>query len=221
MKKDEKSGASNRTAFCEEELSGQCIADHTYDLNTSKPALLLHSCCGPCSTAVVCDLIHSYSITVYFYNPNITDHEEYQKRMESQKRFIEEYNDSLRKVDNVGFIEGPYEPQSFYDEVKGFEGEPECGERCRKCFYMRLDKTAGAAKLGGFDCFATTLSVSPYKNHGVLSEIIQDLCLRYKIGAVDKDYGQNSGYQRSVELSRKYFLYRQNYCGCGFSKGEK
>ena len=221
MVKEEKRVISNQTELCTDELSRQCVTEHTYNLKTDKPALLLHSCCGPCSTSVIYDLIHTYSITVYFYNPNITDSDEYQKRLKSQKSFIDEYNDSPQKADTIEFMEGPYDPESYYDEIKGLENEPEGGERCRKCFFMRLDKTAGTAKIGGFSFFATTLSVSPHKNYCVLSEIIQNLCLRYKIGAVDKDYRQNCGYKRSLELSQKYFLYRQNYCGCEFSKGEK
>jgi predicted adenine nucleotide alpha hydrolase (AANH) superfamily ATPase len=167
---------------------------------------------------VVFDLINEYKITIYFYNPNITDSVEYKKRLESQKKFIEEYNNAPDRIDTITFIEGEYEPQRFRDETKGLEEEPEGGERCRKCFAMRLDKAAETAKLGGFECFAATLSVSPHKNYNVIRKIGHDLCTRYGIGFIDKDYKKNGGYRRSVELSKKYSLYRQDYCGCEFSE---
>jgi len=182
-----------------------------------KPALLLHSCCGPCSTSVVSDLIHSYKITIFFYNPNITDKIEYNKRLESQKKFIEDYNNRVDCVDIIEFIEGDYEPKQFAKVILGLENEPEGGQRCKKCFFMRLEKTAATVVLAGFECFATTLSVSPHKNYNVLSETGHDLSARYGIGFIDKDYKKNGGYQRSIELSREYGLYRQGYCGCEFS----
>jgi len=215
MAKSEKTKMA-ATAVREERNLNQDAVQMWTEPKLDKPALLLHSCCGPCSTSVVFDLIHEYKITIYFYNPNITGRDEYQKRVESQKKFIDEYNDNVNRVDTITFIEGEYEPAFFLREAKGFEAEPEGGERCRKCFVMRLDKTAGTAKLAGFECFATTLSVSPHKNHQMLSKIGHDLCTRYGIGFVDKDYKKNGGYQRSIELSKKYALYRQNYCGCGF-----
>jgi len=217
MTKGEKTKTSGTAAGEERNLNQECVSELIYELNLDKPALLLHSCCGPCSTSVVFDLIHSYKITIYFYNPNVTDDAEYQKRVESQKKFINEYNDSVNRIDTITFIEGEYEPQHFLNEIKGLEEEPEGGERCRKCFIMRLDKAAGTAKLGGFECFATTLSVSPHKNYNALSEIGHDLCTRYGVGFIDKDYKKNGGYQRSIELAKKYSLYRQSYCGCEFS----
>ena len=200
---------------------GYAASEFIYDEAVSKPTLLLHSCCGPCSAPVIENLIHSYAVTVYFFNPNITDPAEYNKRFESQKKLIDAYNSEAGRVDNVALIEGKYEPECFFNEVRGLEFEPEGGKRCRKCFMLRLEKTAEIASLGGFECFATTLSVSPHKNYNVISEIGRDLCARYGIGFIDMDFKKNGGYGRSVELSRKYSLYRQNYCGCEFSKGGK
>jgi len=221
MTKEENAKTLGVPACEESEIEQKYLSNDTFNTDLRKPSLLLHSCCGPCSTSVVFDLIHEYSITIYFYNPNITDLQEYKRRLESQKHFVDEYNIQPDKVDVIEFFEGQYEPQYFLTEVKGLENEPEGGRRCKKCFAIRLDKVAVAAKLGGFDCFATTLSVSPHKNHSVISEVGHDLCARYGIGFTDKDYKKNGGYQRSTELAKKYSLYRQNYCGCEFSKENK
>jgi len=212
---DEKAKGLMTTVCSEDNLTKEYTTESIYNTNKDKPVLLLHSCCGPCSTSVVFDLINSYKITIYFYNPNITDSIEYKKRLDSQKKFVDEYNDSTQKVDTISFIEGKYGPEHFLEEVKELKDEPEGGIRCRKCFVMRLDKSAETAMLDGFDCFATTLSVSPYKNYDVLSEIGHDLGVRYGVGFIDKDYKKNNGYQRSIELSKEFGLYRQNYCGCG------
>ena len=192
-----------------------------YDTDVKKPALLLHSCCGPCCTSVVEDLIHSYAVTVYFYNPNITDPSEYEKRIESQKKYIEQFNSRLNRPDTLAFIEGAYEPERFFDEVKGFEKEPEGGERCKICFRMRLEKTAETASIMGFDCFAATLSVSPHKSCETIGGLGRDISMRYSVGFIDRDFKKDGGYQRSIELSKQYSLYRQDYCGCEFSKGGK
>ena len=193
----------------------------TGDTSLARPSVLLHSCCGPCSTAVVEDLIHTYKITIYFYNPNITDREEYYKRLKAQREFIEKYNGNLNRPDTIGFMEGKYEPEHFFDEIKGLESEAEGGLRCRKCFLLRLEKTAGEARLSGFDCFATTLSVSPHKDYGAISEAGREVGIKYGVEFVDRDYKANGGYNRSVELSKKYSLYRQDHCGCEFSRGGK
>lgn len=187
----------------------------------AKPTLLLHSCCGPCSTAVVEALIPEYTITVFFYNPNITDQDEYEKRKQNQIKFIKAYNEKPNHFDKIGFMEGQYEVNRFIEEVKGLEGEPEGGLRCRKCFRLRLEKAAETARLMGFDCFATTLAVSPRKDYNLLSEIGRDLCTRYGVGFLDRDLKKRGGYQRSVELSKQYDLYRQKDCGCEYAKGTK
>ena len=217
MTKEEKIKASSQVACDENLLNEECVSEQIYDTDLRKPTLLLHSCCGPCSTSVVLDLVHSYSITIYFYNPNITDKDEYEKRLESQKRFVDKYNNQCDKVDVIELVVGNYEPQNFFNKIKGLENEAEGLGRCKECFMLRLDNTAITAKLGGFDCFATTLSVSPHKNYEVLSEIGHGLCAVYGVGFVDKNYKKNGGYLRSTELAKKYDLYRQNYCGCEFS----
>lgn len=191
-----------------------------YRTEITKPSLLLHSCCGPCSTSVIDDLIPSYEITVYFYNPNITDRAEYEKRLACQKKFIDDYNGKANRKGSVAFIEGAYEPRLFMDEIKGLESAPEGGARCKKCFRMRMEKAAETASMGGYDSFATTISVSPHKDYRTISEIGRDICARYGVGFIDRDFKKNGGYQRSVELSKAYSLYRQNYCGCQFSKAE-
>lgn len=192
-----------------------------FDYNTEiiKPTLLLHSCCGPCCASVIEGLAAVYAVTVFFYNPNITDAGEYEKRLESQKKFIDEYNNRPDRQDVIGFIEGDYEPECFFDEVKGLENEPEGGARCVKCFRMRLEKTAQNALLLGFDCFSTTLSVSPHKSYNAISEIGRDICVRYGAGFLDRDFKKGGAYERGVELAKKYALYRQDYCGCRFSRG--
>ena len=180
--------------------------------------LLLHSCCGPCSTAVIERLLESgeYAITVYYYNPNITDPAEYELRKSEQKRFLSEY--CAEKGIEIGFIEGTYEPQLFLDAARGMEDIPEGGDRCRMCFRMRLSSAARLAKEGGFGCFDTTLSVSPYKNYDNICEIGRELGSQLGIEFLAGNYKKKDGYRRSVELSKQYGLYRQHYCGCEFSK---
>lgn len=193
------------------------------ELRLAKPALLLHSCCGPCSTTVIERLNDKYAITVYFYNPNITDKEEYEKRKAAQIEFIEKYNRRNTAKDKIAFIEGPYEPKVFCNAVKGLEQEPEGGKRCSVCFRLRLEKTAEIASISGYDCFAATLTVSPHKNFDVINKIGMQLGMRYSLSYVGEDFKKHAGYQRSVELSKEYGLYRQRYCGCEFSNpdGEK
>ncbi|MBR3785104.1 MAG: epoxyqueuosine reductase QueH [Firmicutes bacterium] len=185
---------------------------------TCKPALLLHSCCGPCSTAVIERLVDDYDITVYFYNPCITDREEYEKRKENQIRFIEHYNLHLGGTAKVSFIEGDYDPENYFQAVAGHEQEPEGGSRCTICFDQRLTKTAEAAKLGGYPLFTTTLTVSPHKNYPLISAIGKRAAEEYGVEFLDLDFKKKAGFQRSIQLSREYELYRQNYCGCEFSK---
>ena len=183
-----------------------------------KPALLLHSCCGPCSTAVIERLIDDYDVTVYFYNPCITDQDEYERRKESQIRFIEHYNLHLGGAGKVHFIEGDYDPENYFRAVKGYEEEPEGGSRCTICFTQRLEKTAEAAKLGGYPLFTTTLTVSPHKNYPLISAIGKVAAETYDVEFLDLDFKKKAGFQRSIQMSKEYELYRQNYCGCEFSK---
>lgn len=183
-----------------------------------KPSLLLHSCCGPCSTSVVERLCADFHVTVFFYNPCITDEDEYRRRKEAQVSFIRQHNESLPPKEKVGFAEGPYDTKNFYCMADGLEAEPEGGKRCTGCFNQRLEKTAETAKLMGYDCFATTLTVSPHKNYELISSIGKKLAGKYNLTFLDRDFKKKAGFQRSIELSKQYGLYRQNYCGCQYSK---
>ncbi|WP_246213139.1 epoxyqueuosine reductase QueH [Aminipila butyrica] len=188
------------------------------DRMEERPKLLLHSCCGPCSTAVLERLAGSYDITVFFYNPNITDQEEYERRKQTQLSFIESYNQQAPEGEKVAFSEGEFFPEEFFQAVQGLEEEPEGGKRCTVCFKLRLERAAAEARLNGFSIFGTTLTVSPHKDYPLIAKIGKDLSLKYALSFLDMDFKKKAGYQRSVELSREYGLYRQNYCGCCFSK---
>lgn len=182
--------------------------------NGSTPTLLLHSCCAPCSSYVIEYLSNYFSITVYYYNPNIFPDKEYRYRAEEQKRLIE----SMPVKNKVTFLEGDYIPTLFFDTVKGLENEPEGGARCEKCFNLRLKSTAQQAKNKGFDYFATTLTISPLKNAQVINNIGVQLSDKYGVKYLAGDFKKKNGYKRSIVLSKEYNLYRQNYCGCVFSK---
>lgn len=182
------------------------------------PKLLLHSCCAPCSSYVIEYLSKYFDITVFYYNPNISEREEYNKRVIEQKRFISEFS----SVNKVGFIEGDYEPEAYFEAVKGLEECAEGGRRCFECYRLRLEKTAAVAKsLGGYDYFTTTLSISPMKDSARLNEIGYEISQRYGIEYLLSDFKKKDGYKRSVQLSQEYNLYRQNYCGCIFSRKER
>ena len=183
-----------------------------------RPALLLHSCCGPCSTAVIERLADEFEITVFYYNPCITDEEEYLLRRENQKKFLQEFNEERIEKNRIRFLEGAYHPGAFLKLVKGHEQDPEGGERCSLCFAQRLEKTAETAQMTVCDYFGTTLTVSPHKNYRRISEIGQSIALRYGLTFLDRDFKKKDGFKRSIELSRRYGLYRQDYCGCEFSK---
>ena len=188
-------------------------------LRGEKKSLLLHSCCAPCSSAVLEKLQEIFEITVFYYNPNISEDTEYRKRVEEQKRLIEAFN--RKKPDCIiKIIDGDYEPQEFYAIAKGLENCPEGGERCFKCYALRLEKTAQLAKELKFDYFTTTLTISPLKNAGKLNEIGEEMALKYETTFLPSDFKKKEGYKRSIELSKEYDLYRQNFCGCAFSKAE-
>ena len=180
------------------------------------PRLLLHSCCAPCSSYVLEYLSQYFEITVLYYNPNIFPEEEYQKRVAEQKRLIAE----LPAKNPIAFIEGRYQPEEFFAVAKGLEDVPEGGERCLKCFRLRLEEAAKLAAEGGYDYFTTTLSISPLKNAQALNEIGQEVAELYKVPHLPSDFKKRGGYQRSIELSREYELYRQNFCGCVYSMRE-
>ncbi len=185
---------------------------------SSPPGLLLHSCCAPCSSYVLEYLSDYFSITVFYYNPNITDEAEYRRRTAEQRRLIEE----LPVRYPVSFLEGRYEPDRFLQMAHGLEAVPEGGERCRRCFALRLSETAKTAEEGQFDYFTTTLTISPLKNAAVLNEIGEQTAKTCQhTSFLHSDFKKRNGYKRSVELSQMYGLYRQDYCGCIFSKRER
>jgi epoxyqueuosine reductase len=178
------------------------------------PKLLLHSCCAPCSSYVLEYLSQYFSITVFFYNPNIHPKEEYDRRLNDQKKFLKQF-----PVENkINFIEGKYEPDVFFKEVKGLENEPEGGKRCLKCFYLRLDKTAKKAQELKIPYFTTTLTISPHKNAVAINQIGNEIANKYQLNYLFSDFKKRDGFKRSIILSKQYGLYRQNYCGCIFSK---
>lgn len=181
-----------------------------------KPTLLLHSCCAPCSSYVLEYLNPYFKITVYYYNPNITDKTEYDKRIQEVKRLITEMG-----LTDVDLIEGEHDPKSFFAMAAKWPGEREGGKRCYDCYKMRLFSTAELAEKKGYDYFTTTLSISPYKNAQWLNELSQEAGAIYGVKALPADFKKRNGYKRSIELSAQYHLYRQDYCGCIYSKVER
>jgi predicted adenine nucleotide alpha hydrolase (AANH) superfamily ATPase len=181
------------------------------------PTLLLHTCCAPCSSYVLEYLSKYFQISIFFYNPNIYPIEEYSRRVAEQKGLIL----ALKVKHEIGFIEGRYDTENFYNIAKGLEEEREGGERCFKCYELRLKEAVIIAKEKDYDYVTTTLSISPYKNAQKLNEIGQKLSNEYNINYLYSDFKKKEGYKRSIELSKEYNLYRQDYCGCIFSKNER
>ena len=181
------------------------------------PKLLLHTCCAPCSSYCIEYLSNYFDITVLYYNPNISPKEEYEKRKQEQIRFLKEFP-SKNKLD---ILDIDYDYNDFLSIAKGLEQEKEGGRRCHKCYLLRLEKTAQIAKKHHFDYFGTTLTVSPYKNSKVLNEIGRVLQEKYNVAYLFSDFKKKQGYKRSIELSKIYHLYRQDYCGCIYSKKER
>jgi len=181
------------------------------------PRLLLHSCCAPCSSYVLEYLSEYFSVTVFYYNPNIFPAEEYEKRVKEQEALILR----LPAKHRISFLEGPYEQERFYEMAKGLELEPEGGERCFRCYHLRLLEAAQMARAGAFDYFTTTLSISPLKDAEKLNEIGEKLAREYGVAYLNSDFKKRDGYKRSIELSREYGLYRQDYCGCVYSLRER
>ena len=178
-----------------------------------KPKLLLHSCCGPCSSYVITYLMDYFDITVLYYNPNIEPVSEYEKRKNEQIRLIKELNQ-----ENVHFLDIDYDNPSFRKFVQGHESDKEGGARCHLCYELRLRKTAEIAQNKDFEFFGTTLTVSPYKNASILNQIGENLSSQYNVKWLYSDFKKKDGYKKSIELSKKYNLYRQDYCGCLYSK---
>lgn len=177
-------------------------------------SLLLHACCGPCSSTCLERLGGFFNISILYFNPNITDVVEYNKRVLEIKKFIS----SFKTKYPIKLIEGRYDSKEFFEISKGLEDEPERGERCYKCYELRLEETAKVASDLGFDYFATTLTLSPYKNAVWLNEIGEKLDKKYKSNYLYSDFKKKNGYKRSIELSKEYNMYRQDYCGCVYSK---
>ncbi len=178
------------------------------------PTLLLHSCCGPCSSSVIERLSRHFRITVFYYNPNIDERDEYEKRAAEQRRLLEEMETPLP----VAFLAGEYEPEDFLAFARGKAGEPEGGERCTACYALRIDRTAKEAADRGFAYFATTLSVSPLKDAARINRLGFAAAEAYGARWLPADFKKRDGYRRSIELSREYCLYRQEYCGCTYSR---
>lgn len=199
------------------------------------PTLLLHSCCAPCSSYTLEYLSKYFRITVLYFNPNIMRKAEYEKRVAEQQRLIEALNtkhESLETLNTkhltlntkhetlnqITFISGRYEPREFVEAVKGMEEEPEGGRRCWVCYKLRLEEAAKIAKEGNYDYFCTTLSISPLKHADWLNEIGETLAEEYGVRWLPSDFKKKGGYKRSIELSKEYDLYRQNFCGCEYSR---
>ena len=182
--------------------------------------LLLHSCCAPCSSYCMEYLRDYFDLTVFYYNPNITLTAEYEKRVAEEKRLIEAYNRMPGKR-SIQMKEGAYDPERFYEMAKGLERCPEGGERCFRCYELRLRETARVAAEEGYGLFTTTLTISPLKNAAKLNEIGERLAKEYGVAFLNSDFKKRGGYQRSIELSEEYGLYRQDYCGCVYSKAER
>lgn len=191
--------------------------------------LFLHSCCAPCSSYVLEYLRQYFRITVFYYNPNITQGQEYRKRAEEQKKLIQVYNSQVEPEEKnegitvypIAYVDGDYDTHCFFETVKGLEACQEGGERCFACYMLRLRETARLAKEGQYDFFSTTLTISPLKNAAKLNEIGEFLAAEYEMMWLPSDFKKKDGYKRSIELSVEYGLYRQNYCGCVFSKAER
>ena len=190
------------------------------DMDEARMPILVHTCCGPCSTSVVERLAPDYDITLYYYNPNITDEEEYRRRYEALKKFVTAWQAGAGAGRKLALVAGPYEPAVFLRQAEGLDAEPEGGRRCLRCFELRLSRTAEYAVMHGFEVFTTTLSVSPHKDFTAISQIGRAAALKYGIRFLAEDFKKRDGYRRSVELSKQYGLYRQDYCGCEFSRRE-
>ena len=194
--------------------------DQILEKNEKGKHLLLHSCCAPCSSYVLDYLSRYFRITVLYYNPNITASVEYFKRVEEQKRLIDILNQQKNRYP-IDCIEGDYRPAEFLELTRGLEMCPEGGERCFLCYRMRLEESAIVAKKIGAAYFTTTLTISPLKNAGKLNEIGDELADIYQVPWLPSDFKKKEGYKKSVELSAEYGLYRQDYCGCAYSKAER
>ncbi len=186
-------------------------------IGKNKKTLLLHSCCGPCSTSVLERLIEEYTVTVFFYNPNITDVEEFEKRVKAQREVIEWMEKKLEV--EIKLIVEAQSVEDFYEVCEEEEPSPEGGGRCEECFKFRLLKTGQTGKLNNFDCFTTTLTVSPMKNAEIINSVGREIGKELKLTFLEENFKKKAGYQRSIEISKEIGIYRQHYCGCEYSHG--
>lgn len=186
------------------------------DLDKDAPTLLLHSCCAPCSTYVLEYLSDYFSISVLYYNPNIYPAEEYFYREKEQEEFITK----IKAKNKINFIKARYNPQEYFEVIKGFEKEPEGGDRCHKCYELRLVEAASVASENSFDYFTTTLSISPHKDSQILNQIGEKVAEKFDVKYLYSDFKKKNGFKRSVELTNEFEMYRQDYCGCVFSYNE-
>lgn len=186
-------------------------------LDGRRPTLLLHSCCAPCSSYVLEYLSQYFQITLFYYNPNISPESEYRYRVSELRRLVDE----MLPDSDVRIVEGSYDPQVFLNAVKGLEQEPEGGARCMVCYRLRLEEAARAAKELGCEYVTTTLSISPMKNAKALNQIGGEVADVHGVKYLYSDFKKRNGYKRSIQLSAEYQLYRQDYCGCSFSKAER
>ena len=187
-------------------------------MGSKKPRVLLHACCGPCSTACVERLVQDFEVTLYYYNPNITDKEEYLLRKDTLLQFINAYNAEHKDEFVVNFIEGAYDTEKWLDKTAKLKDAPEGGARCDVCFAMRLTDTAAKGKELDFNYFTTTMSVSPHKNYDKIKTLGMSLEDEYGITYLDIDFKKKNGFGRSVEMSKEYGLYRQGFCGCEYAR---
>lgn len=200
-----------------EKINYQKKMEEQFEELSGTPSLLLHSCCGPCSSYVLEVLSERFSVTVLYYNPNIYPENEYEKRLSEQIKII----DSMPFNNPVKLMPCGYDENEFLTAAEGYESEREGGSRCEKCFRLRMENTAAIAKEKGFDFFTTTLSVSPHKNAPLLNKIGEELSQKYGVKYLYADFKKKEGYKRSIILSKEYDLYRQDYCGCRFSLKEE
>lgn len=212
-----------KTAGCSIQLPNDDINTVSGELSgisilSQKPSVLLHACCGPCSTSCVERTAEDYALTLYYYNPNITDREEYYLRRDTLRQFLSAFNEEHREMYTAGYLEGAYEPEKFIEKALPLADEPEGGKRCDLCFALRLSETARMAKELGMEYFTTTMSVSPHKNYEKIKKLGYMLQEETGVKFLDIDFKKKNGFGRSVELSKKYGLYRQNFCGCEFAR---
>jgi hypothetical protein len=200
----------------------ECAEDFRgMSLMQTKPRVLLHACCGPCSTSCVERLVEDYSVTLYYYNPNIMDREEYYLRRDTLLQFIRDFNKEHADTCVVNYLEGAYEPERFIEKAEPLRDEPEGGRRCDVCFAMRLTDTAYMARELEMDFFTTTMSVSPHKNYDKIRTLGLELEEKTGVRFLDIDFKKKNGFGRSVEMSKQYGLYRQNFCGCEYARSKQ